>query len=236
MAVGLAGWLAVGPSVRKLVSQTCAICNAAERTNQPRQRGMSCLNPEVERRLSRQVSTDQAEKAGIWTRVGGIMMMMYMAWPAEQGRRRINLTPEASRSMDGWMGREGNTGLNKRPPEKSSAARILAPFTIPTPEGLRIWTPPSPWSTEYKVQPPIKAYYVQDKRAHSHTRTQSHNPAGVRPTCNQRTGPVQRHTRPILCCSIDCRCKIHVNKRQWVVPRIFVSGACTCTGLVLADR
>lgn len=39
---------------------------------------MWCLNLEIVRSLSRQVSTDEAERAGIWTRVRGIMMM-YMA-------------------------------------------------------------------------------------------------------------------------------------------------------------
>lgn len=120
------------------------------------------------------------------------MMMMYMAWPAEQGRRRINLTAEASRSMDGWMdgwmGREGNTGLNKRPPEKSSAARILVTFTISTPaRDCGRGRPPLPGVPSTRCNHPQKAYQVQHKRAHSHIRTQSH----VLPGCDQRATNVQ---------------------------------------------
>lgn len=194
---------------------------------------MSCLNPEEERSLSRQVSTDEAERAGIRTRVGGIMMM-HMARPAVQGRRRINLTPEASRSMDGRKGTQGTQGSTNGPRKKK---KLRSPnpgsLTIATPaQRARIGTPPL---LEYRVQGATTHTEATGARTSAHTHIISHA-AGVQPTCNQRTGPVQRHTRPFLCCSIGCRCKIHVNKRQWVVPRIFVSGACTCTGLVLADR
>lgn len=164
-------------------------------------------------------------------------MMMYMARPAVQGRRRINLTAEASRSMDGWKARKGTQGLNKRAPEgikKSSAAQIPVLYYTHAGQRRQIRTPPS-WSNQVQG---ATTHNSLDASTRTHTYTISH-PAGVQPTCNQRTTPVQRvqrHTRPFFCCSIDCRCKIHVNKRQWVVPRIFVSGTCTCTGLAHADR
>lgn len=129
---------------------------------------MSCLNPEGERSLSRQVSTDEAERAGIWTRVGSIMMM-YMAWPAVQGRRRINLTAEASRSMDGW---KGTQGLNKRPPRRAKKAPQLQPWSFyytHAGQKLQRWTPPPLWSTEYKVQPHTKS------QTSAHTSTRAHN-------------------------------------------------------------
>lgn len=147
-----------------------------------------------------------------------------------------------SEQIDGWMGgwMEGK-GREHRAQQTAPRKKLRSPnpgsiyYIHAGPETAKM---DAPLSLEYRVQGATThkklTMYTQYKRAH--TRTQSHNPAGVRPTCNQRTGPVQRHTRPFLCCSIDCRCKIHVNKRQWVVPRIFVSGACTCTGLVLADR
>lgn len=159
------------------------------------------------------------------------MMMMYMAWPAEQGRRRINLTAEASRSMDGWVdGWMDGKGREHRAQQTAPRKKLRSPnpcsiYYIHAGQRLRTWTPPSPWSTEYKVQPPTKSLpSTTQARVLAHTHTIS-RPAGVRPTCNQRTGPVQRHTRPFHCCSIDCRCKIHVNKRHSGSCREFLSRA-----------
>lgn len=111
------------------------------------------------------------------------MMMMYMAWPAEQGRRRINLTAEASRSMDGWMaGWEGNTGLNKRPPEKSSAARILALLLYPRrPETADV---DAPLSLEYRVQGATTHKKLTKYNTSAHTRTHALNLTSCRGATN----------------------------------------------------
>ena len=132
---------------------------------------MLCLNLEIARSLSRQVSTDEAEKAGIWTRVKGIMMM-YMACSTRTSENKPN---SRSEQIDGW--RDGrmdgrDTGLNKRPPkknpEKSSAARILVLLLYPRRAGGASVDPPSleypVHGTPYKVQPHTKAM-----RAHTRT-------------------------------------------------------------------
>lgn len=155
--------------------------------------------------------------------------------PACSARTSENKPNSRSEQIDGWV--ERNTRLNKRAPEgikKSSAAQIPVLYYTHAGQRRQIRTPPS-WSNQVQG---ATTHNSLDASTRTHTYTISH-PAGVQPTCNQRTTPVQRvqrHTRPFFCCSIDCRCKIHVNKRQWVVPRIFVSGTCTCTGLALADR
>lgn len=64
-------------------------------------------------------------------------------------------------------------------------------------------------------------------RAHTQAR-QAHNfrsqagATNVQPTYSASTTTHKAH----VCCPIDCRCKIHVKKRQWVVgPRVFLSRA-----------
>lgn len=88
-----------------------------------------------------------------------------------------------------------DTGLNKRPPrktqKKSSAARILVLLLYPRrAEGMSVDAPPS---LEYPVQGATT--HRGHARAHTHIIS---GPGRVRPTCNQRTAPVQRHTRPIF--------------------------------------
>lgn len=151
---------------------------------------MSCLNLEMERSLSRQVSTDEAEMAGIWTRVMGVMMMMYMACSTGNSENKPN---SRSEQIDGWMGAtQGSTnGPREKPKKKSSAARILGTFTIST-----------PCRRGERGRPPSMEYPVQGATTHrGHARTHTHiisGPGRVRPTCNRRTAPVQRHTRPIF--------------------------------------
>lgn len=80
-------------------------------------------------------------------------------------RRRINLTAEASRSMDGWeRHRAQQTAPEKNPKKKSSAARILVLLLYPRrAEGVSMDAPPR-WSTQYKVQP-----HTEATRAHTRT-------------------------------------------------------------------
>lgn len=153
---------------------------------------MSCLNLEIARSLSRQVSTDEAEKAGIWTRVRGIMMM-YMACSTRTSENKPN---SRSEQIDGW--RDGrmdgrDTGLNKRPPKKKPPRKKLrssnpGTFTISTPGRRCECGRPPPWSTRYTVQ-----------GVTTHKGRSRPGATTVQPSYNPSTTTHKAH----LCCSID---------------------------------
>lgn len=191
--LALGGSRAVGPSVRKLVNQTCAICNAGGRANQPRKEACRVWIRREEGASRDKFRLMRPRRAGIRTRVQGIMMM-YMAWPAVQGLRRINLTAAASRSMDGW---EGEHRAQQRAPREKLRSPNPGPSAMHTPaRGHQIWRHPLPPQAEYRVQGATT--HQADRRAHTHLGTQSHMLPGVQPRCNQRTGQYNDTQGPSL--------------------------------------
>lgn len=219
-------------------NSTALICNGAGRANRLQQE--ACTACCVWRRrgekesLSRQVSTEG--KKG-WDMDKGREHyddMMYMA-AVVHGRRRINLTVRSERDRRKWTGRQG-TGLSKWPPPRKKAPQLESWFASlgPHQSDPANLTPPPFCSTEYNVQP------------HTHTCPPKAQDLTLLPGCDQRATNVQSQyndtqDRPFclffltLCRSIDCRCKIHVNKHKTGGScRDFVSGACacacTCTG------
>lgn len=138
---------------------------------------------------------------------------MMMSCSTRTSENKPNGTSE---QIDGWMDWGGrDTGLNKRPPRKKKLrSSNPGPFTISTPARGHEYGRPPRWSTEYKVQP-----HAEPTGARTHTLTHTiSRPAGVRPTCNQRTAPVQRHTRPLTALLLD-RLSLQDPRQQTTVGR-----------------
>lgn len=157
---------------------------------------MSCLDPEGERSLSRQVSTDEAEKG--WDKDQGARRYDDVHGLACSARPSENKPNSRSEQIDGWMegGTQGSTKAPPPPPRKAPQPEswsICYAHAGPRPPDMEAPLPPQ---LEYRVQGATT--HQADRRAHTHLGTQSHMLPGVQPTCNQRTGQYNDTQGPSL--------------------------------------
>ena len=134
-------------------------------------------------------------------------MMMYMACSTRTSENKPNGTSE---QIDGCS---TNGPQNKK---KGSTAQI--PVRLLYPRRGQMARNGRPPPLEYQVQ--SATTHKAPRRAHN--LTFSRGATNVQPTYSPST--TAHKALEGFCSSIDCRCKIHVNRRQWVVPR-FLSRA-----------